>query len=298
MSIIKNLKFAVLVFICGLVLFACASVSRHEQLLSAALSTSPLKSDGTCTDAIFVVEKYPVASAGLSPESIAIFDWNIYKGSLEGWDSDFLRLSDGIDIVLLQEASLDERMEAVLQQQNLHWSLNNAFFYQGNETGVLLASAVPPIANCGQRTREPIIGIPKTILIARYAIKNSEKELLVANIHGINITLGTGSYQKQFDELETILRKHDGPLIVAGDFNNWSDARTTIMMNLANRLFLQKIAFADELRTTFLGGPVDQILYRGLNPLNSQVHLVDSSDHRPISVRFRLAGYETALSNI
>ena len=83
MSIIKSLKFAVLVFICGLVLFACASVSRHEQLLSVAFSTSPLKSDGTCTDAIFVVEKYPVASAGLSPESIVIFDWNIYKGSLD-----------------------------------------------------------------------------------------------------------------------------------------------------------------------------------------------------------------------
>lgn len=276
-------------FICCLILFACASVPRHEQLLSTEFSSSPQKSDGTCTESIFVVEKKLVSTAALSPESISIFDWNIYKGSLEGWDNDFLRLSAGKDIVLLQEASLDERMEEVLRQQNLYWNLNNAFLHKGNETGVLLASTIPSIASCGQRTREPIVGVPKTILIARYAIKNSEEELLVANIHGINITLGTASYQKQFDDLETILQKHNGPLIVAGDFNNWSDGRSAIMTNLANRLSLQKLTFEDELRTTFFGDPVDQIFYRGLKPLNFEVHLVESSDHHPISVNFRLS---------
>ena len=42
---------------------------------------------------IVAVEKGNVSTVGLSPENISIFDWNIYKGSLEGWDSDFLRLS-------------------------------------------------------------------------------------------------------------------------------------------------------------------------------------------------------------
>jgi endonuclease/exonuclease/phosphatase (EEP) superfamily protein YafD len=184
---------------------------------------------------------------------------------------------------------LTEKMEAVLQQQNLNWNLNNAFFYRGNATGVLLASVIAPLASCGQRTREPVIGIPKTVLFARYAIKHSDTELLVVNVHGINITLGTGTYQKQFNELAAVLQKHDGPLIVAGDFNHWNDGRIEIIANLVKEVGLQKVSFDEERRTTFLGEYVDQIFYRGLIPIRSRGYSVDSSDHNPISVRFRLA---------
>lgn len=273
--------------LCGIILSACASVSQHEQFLSAGVHQALQKSDGTCTESV-VTEKKTGMIAGLAPDNISIIDWNIYKGSLEGWDRDFLRLSDGKDIILLQEASLTKRMQEVLQQQNLHWILNNAFQYEEHETGVLLASAIPAISSCGQRTREPLIGIPKTILVSRYVIENSKKELLVANIHGINITLGTGSYREQFEDLERILQKHIGPLVVAGDFNNWSDERAGIIFDFAKRLSLQQLAFADEVRTTFFGDAVDHIFYRGLVPLNHMVHPVDSSDHNPISVNFRL----------
>ncbi len=288
----KTIKPLLIIGIFCILLSACASVLPQEQFLSGGIHTLPQKSDGTCTESVVTTAKDSVVISGLSPDNISFFDWNIYKGSLEGWDSDFLHLSGGKDIILLQEASLDERLQEVLQQQNLYWNLNNAFLYREHETGVLLASKIPTIASCGQRTNEPLIGIPKTILIAKYAIENSEKELLVANIHGINFTLGTGSYREQFDGLERILQNHDGPLVVAGDFNNWSDGRSVIISDMANRLSLQKLAFEEENRTIFFGDPVDHIFYRGLKALDYKAHSVDSSDHNPISVSFQLPSVE------
>ncbi len=289
---LKTIKPLLIIGIFCILLSACASVLPQEQFLSAGIHTPPQKSDGTCTESVVTTAKDSVVISGLSPDNISFFDWNIYKGSLEGWDSDFLHLSGGKDIILLQEASLDERLQEVLQQQNLYWNLNNAFLYREHETGVLLASTIPAITSCGQRTKEPIIGIPKTILIAKYAIKDSDKELLVANIHGINFTLGTGSYQEQFDGLERILKNHNGPLVVAGDFNNWSDGRSVIISDMVNRLSLETLQFEDENRTTFFGDPVDHIFYRGLKPLDYKVYSVDSSDHNPISVSFQLPGVE------
>lgn len=287
MRVFKNIKPKVLCIIACIVFSVCASALTYGRLLSAGLSFPQ-----SCTEEFLTADKGLVSTAGLSPESISLFDWNIYKGSRKGWDDDFLRLSDGKDIILLQEASLDERLQELLQRRNLYWDLNNAFFNKGQRTGVLSASTRQPMASCGQRTSEPLIGVPKTVLIARYAIEGSKEELLVANIHGINITLGTGSYQQQFDQLGDILKNHKGPLLVAGDFNNWSDGRSTIVAELAERLSLQKINFGGERRTTFFGDPVDQIYYRGLQPLQSAVHLVKSSDHNPISATFRLARIE------
>jgi len=90
-----------------------------------------------------------------------------------------------------------------------------------------------------------------------------------------------------FKQREPLLN-HSGPLILAGDFDNWSDGRSAIIVKLINRLSLQAVSFDGERRVKFLGEPVDHILYRGLKPLNREVHLVKSSDHNPISVSFRL----------
>jgi len=215
-------------------------------------------------------------------------NWNIYKGQRREWDADLLKLSQLKDIILLQEAQLNDELQEILQQENLYWNLNSAFMINGMETGVLVASATPPIKSCGLRVSEPIIGVPKTILISSYTITGSKENLLVANIHGINISLGIGAYQEQLDSLQNVLKKHDGPIILAGDFNNWSEERTAIMMSLAESLALQALSFDDDGRTTFFGDPVDQILYRGLEPVTHRVHKVTSSDQNPISVTFRL----------
>ena len=231
---------------------------------------------------------------GLAPESISVLDWNIYKGQRQKWKADFLRLSQEKDLVFLQEAPLNTQLQKLLHGNNLYWNMNSAFKYKGVETGVLVASKVPPLESCGLRSTEPVIGLPKTILISSYVIAGSTEKLLAANIHGINFSLGIGAYQEQLDALRDILLKHDGPIILAGDFNNWSEKRTAIMSGFAESLALQTLVFDNEDRTTFFGDPVDHILYRGLEPVTSAVHLVTSSDHNPISVTFRLTRTQDA----
>jgi len=86
-------------------------------------------------------------------------------------------------------------------------------------------------------------------------------------------------------------------MILAGDFNNWSEKRTRIMDYLTKNLSLQALEINDEGLTTFLGDPVDHIFYRGLEVVTHAVHTVTSSDHNPISVTFRLAQSQTALES-
>ncbi len=292
----KNLKPTLFSLILCCVISGCVYISGQGPLISETMDLPPGQNSGICTTSVFDVEQMPELLPGLSPDSISILDWNIHKGRRKGWDIDFMRLSDGKDIIFLQEAALNEKLQEMLQQQNLYWNLNSAIRLKGIETGVLLASTVQAIASCGQRTSEPIIRVPKTILISKYEIENSKKTLLVVNIHAINITLGTKIYREQFDALQIILQKHDGPIILAGDFNNWCKRRNEIMTDLAEKLALHILTIEDDHRTIFFGDPVDHILYRGLKPLSYEVHPVTTSDHNPISVTFRLAG--TAVETI
>lgn len=268
---------------------SCTFVPEQEQLVSSKIDGHLSRSNGMCTKSL-ISDGWNTTTPlpGLSPDSISILNWNIYKEQRGGWESDFERLSKDKEIILLQEAFLNERLLDVLYQKNLYWDLNSAFRYKGVETGVLMASTIQPIGSCGLRHNELVIGPPKTILVSMYDISHSSDKLLVANIHGINFTLGTGAYSKQIGDLRDILQKHEGPLILAGDFNNWSKTRTFIMGLLIDELSLQILAFDDEGRTTFFGDPVDHIFYRGLEVITQEIYPVTSSDHNPISVTFRL----------
>lgn len=252
-----------------------------QQVLEVAASTG---SEDTLTRRQVAV--YPTR---LNSENIAILNWNIYKGQMENWDEDLLRLSEDQDIVLLQEASLNEDLQEILKGQGMFWRLNNAFTYKGDETGVMTASKTRPLNTFGLRHIEPLIRTPKTILVSRYQLSDTSQTLLVANIHGINFTLGTGAYEKQLEEMQDILAKHTGPLIVAGDFNNWSSERTDIMNEMAERLQLNRLECRSGTQTTVLGSSIDHIFYRGLEPFASAALQVTSSDHNPITVQFRVA---------
>jgi len=249
------------------------------------------KSRGSCNKISPDISNHDVSIAvkGINPDKIAILNWNIYKGQLQGWQSDLLFLSRASDIILLQEASNSKQMRGFLRLQNLNWNYNSAFKYMGVETGVLVASAIEPLYSCGLRQDEPMIGVPKTALINIYPVKGISEKLLVANVHGINITLGTKAYKKQFSELQNILLQHQGPMVVAGDFNNWSEKRKTIVDALVENLALTLFPFENENRTIVLGDPVDHVLFRGLDPIAHELHDVISSDHNPISVTFRLS---------
>ena len=229
------------------------------------------------------------AVSALDPEGFSLMSWNVLKGRRQGWGKDFLRLSQGSDVILLQEAYLTKELRSTLRSAKMRWKLATAIRYWGTESGVLTASEIAPEVICMHRFDEPLLNTPKTSLFTRFSISSQRTYLVIINVHAVNFTVYTAYYQNYWQELETILESHDGPLIVAGDFNTWSAERLAIVANMARRLRLQPVRFEPDRRTRFFGQVVDHVYYRGLMPSKATVHEVATSDHNPIQVTFKLA---------
>lgn len=239
-------------------------------------------------------EKLPVeniktrANQGLNPENIAFLNWNIYKGDGENWQKDLSAFAKSHDVMTIQEAYLDDELTGLLTSNELNWSMNKAFYLSGYAAGVMTAAKSNATHSCGFKIKEPIIRVPKSTLVSYYSIKGFDKQLLVANIHGINFTLGMETYREQMQQLFSSIESHDGPMIVAGDFNSWSDERMDEVDRLVNKLALSSLDYPVNNKTHVFGNAIDHVFYRQLEPVSNQVWQVTSSDHNPISVNFRL----------
>ncbi len=226
--------------------------------------------------------------AALDSNGFSLLSWNMQKGMREGWEEDFRRLSYNKDLLIIQEASLTDVMKSLLQEKHHHWDLALAFEYRDNKTGVLTASIVEPSFLCTFRNKEPLIRIPKTILITRYPLSDGNQVVMVANVHLINYTLTVSHLRDQLEQLETILSKHQGPLIVSGDFNTWNDERVAVVDTIASSLDLKAVTFSENYRSTVFGHNVDHIYYRGLELIKALSVKLTTSDHNPLIVKFRL----------
>jgi len=235
----------------------------------------------------------PVSAVpALNPRHISLLNWNIYKAQEENWAADFRTLIKEQNLVLIQEAINRPEVTSALRQQQPWWQLNTGFYYEGRETGVLTASSTPAIFSCGIRTVEPLIRIPKTVLINLYPIANSQQALLVANLHGINFTLGTDTYAEQLSAMTFVISQHSGPVIIAGDFNSWNAARNEVITTAFQKLSLKKLAYENHNRVKIFGYALDHVFYRGLEVISEETLSVTSSDHNPVRVIFALHATE------
>jgi endonuclease/exonuclease/phosphatase (EEP) superfamily protein YafD len=121
-----------------------------------------------------------------------------------------------------------------------------------------------------------------------YPLAGVEARLLVVNAHLVNFSGSGGEYRRQVRALEVLLGSHEGPLIVAGDFNTWSDGRLGAVAAMAGRLGLEEVVFTEGSPVVFFGRHVDHVYYRGLQVRRARVAPVASSDHRPLLVEFSL----------
>jgi endonuclease/exonuclease/phosphatase (EEP) superfamily protein YafD len=234
----------------------------------------------------------------LNPERISVLNWNIYKGQRENWAEDFRRYSYKHDVVMIQEAYLQDELRAILDDRDQYWAMNAAFDYEDSVTGVMTVSSVKPVSLCGQRIAEPLIRLPKTSLVSYYPIAGMNQNLLVANIHGINFTLGVAAYQEQLDNIYQLMKQHNGPIVFAGDFNTWSDERMQIVEQFAQSLSLESLDYTNHNRTSVFGNALDHVFYRGLEPVEHDTWHVTSSDHNPTRVSFRVKGTTAAETSI
>ena len=225
---------------------------------------------------------------GVNPLGFRLLIWNSYKGWSKTWQGDLDRLSSLSDVVVLQEAYLTEALQNMLDNKPFSWDIAEAFTLHNVKTGVLTAARVMPDFLCTFRTPEPLSKIPKTALITRYPFTGSDVYLVIVNIHMINFALDLRAYRAQLRKIVAVVSHHSGPLVITGDFNTWNDKRWKILAETMQELGLKEVDFAADRRTTFMEHTVDHIFYRKLKPLNAVTEKVNTSDHNPMLVTFRL----------
>ncbi len=227
-------------------------------------------------------------TGGINPSSFTVLSWNSHRGGHEDWNRDLVTLGSGADIILLQEAALEPALDTQFDLGANQWLMATAFELDQKEIGVMSAARVVPQAFCVAREPEPLFKIPKIGLAAAYPLAGLETSLLVVNIHIVNYTINVDAVQRQIGALEQIVRAHQGPVIVAGDFNTWNDEREQLVYQKMIDLGMNQVAFEPDHRVSFFNHKVDGVFYRGLEVMKSLSHQVESSDHNPLEVHFRL----------
>lgn len=231
---------------------------------------------------------YPAALA----ETFRLLVWNVQKGASDAWIGDFRTLSAGSDLVLLQEAKLHDEFSSGIAALP-RWDMVQAWQWRRQPTGVLTASDALPLSVRALEHREPLLRTDKSALVTEYRIAGSAHTLMVANIHAINFTVDTRAFRAQLAAVADLLDEHEGPVILSGDLNTWRAERQAIVEEIAQALALQAVHFEGQ-RKQFRRYPLDHVYYRGLEPLEAAVTEVDSSDHNPLHVTFRIAGTAAA----
>ena len=269
----------------------CIRIPEESWTVSRRSSFETRRLTAECTAACLApsVPALTAPTPTLNADGFSLLSWNIFKGNKEGWAEDFKKLSRNADILSLQEAYLTNSLKKMLEQEQYQWDMTATLEYRQIEAGVLTAARIAPNFTCAFRETEPITRIPKSVLISRYPLSGTTLELLVANIHAINFTIGTSVFQKQIDRLEGLLAKCRGPLIISGDFNTWTSGRMSRVNAMVQRLGLTAVRFDENHRSKFFGHDVDHVYYRGLEAKNAATPIVSTSDHNPLTVVFKLA---------
>jgi endonuclease/exonuclease/phosphatase (EEP) superfamily protein YafD len=229
------------------------------------------------------------ASAGaLDRSPFRVVIWNIHKQGDPGWREDMTAFAAENDVMLLQEAVLEPALRDIVDSVGLRWVMASSFLYDGSDIGVLTVTRVPPIATCTQRVLEPYLRIPKSAVISWLRIAGTRQTLAVVNVHAINFDPFIDEYRAQLGALVDTLAAHQGPIVFAGDFNTWSEARDHALGDAVARLGMTELELGVDRRATFLGRHVDHMFVRGVEIVDAIAIPVTSSDHNPVQATLRI----------
>lgn len=228
------------------------------------------------------------AADALDRRPLRVLIWNIHKQGDSGWQRDLSAFAAANDVMLLQEAALQQPLRNILDDSGLRWVMASSFLFDAGDIGVLTATRIAPVASCTQRVVEPLIRIPKSAVISWLRIAGSRETLAIVNVHSITFELSLDVYRAQLEALADALAGHRGPIIFAGDFNTWNDARDRVMAETAARLGLIELDLRVDQRAVFFGRHLEHIFIRGLQMVDVGAIPVTSSDHNPVAATLRI----------
>ncbi|WP_392562074.1 endonuclease/exonuclease/phosphatase family protein [Orbus sturtevantii] len=225
----------------------------------------------------------------VSANKLNILVWNIFKQKRLDCLNVLANYMDKTELILLQEAQTTTSLLNLINQHKKIADHVPAYSINKIHTGVMSIANVIPISSLSFKENEPLIRIPKSALATQYLLPHTQDTLLVANIHAVNFSFGIKIYRQQIRILLNQLKTHQGPVILAGDFNAWSRKRKHLLYSLVRNINLKPVNFTTDIRKKFMGSPLDFIFYRGLKVEQAEIIHTKASDHNPLLVSFILA---------
>ncbi|QDX29124.1 endonuclease/exonuclease/phosphatase family protein [Dickeya poaceiphila] len=219
---------------------------------------------------------------------LRIMVWNIFKQQRTNWLSVLKHFGENTQLMLLQEAQSTPELIRFATTHYLYADQVPAFALPPHPSGVMTLSSAQPMYCFPLREREPLIRLAKSALITVYSLRNG-RLLMAINIHAVNFSLGVEAYINQLETIGEQLKRHQGPVIMAGDFNAWSRPRVSALYRFVQRMGLDEVLFSDDQRRRTFGRPLDFVFYRELDVTNSSVLVTNASDHNPLLVEFDVA---------
>jgi len=224
-------------------------------------------------------------------EHINVLCWNVAKLSKK---NDFLEYlanivrEEDINFLALQEfkKSLTENINFL----NFSYILAPNIETKKNAFGVLSAFKIPCQNSLAllSNQQELKFSTHKSALICIYKI-NQNTKLMFVNIHAINF-VPNKIFIQELNNIKKYIKNHEGPLIIAGDFNTWNKQRILTLENFKKELMLTKVTYSDNssIKKIF-SNHLDYIFFKKLKfcyskALKSEFY----SDHNPLIAHFEL----------
>ena len=244
-----------------------------------------------------IIHKVHSGSTSLNRDSIAVLSWNIAKNNYDpNWSKDFRAIIEQYrpDKIFLQEVRLRAGIAEIPELSKMGWAFAPNFIDTSNNTysGILIATQADRTSSQAIVTKhyEPVSVTPKVSLFTKYSLPNRAENLLAVNTHLINF-VSLSKFQAQLQEMELIIKEHQGGVILAGDFNTWNKPRWLMLSQMAARLNLTPVSFTvkdtKKIKSFLLSPPLDYIFYRGFTQKPNTAKVIDnitSSDHNPLLV--------------
>lgn len=188
--------------------------------------------------------------------------------------------------LLFQEAKLALENEWRVKE----WSYALAPNIQTNRFvfGVLTASqrAFANTKAMLSQKREATFATHKSYMLSQHPLADGQT-LLIVNVHAINF-VSAQYFLAEIEMLKAELLNHQGPLIVAGDFNVWNQQRRLYLQKFCRDIGLKEAYMSDAQHIkAFRHYPLDFIFYRDLWVKEAlAINIPEVSDHNPIYARF------------
>jgi len=225
------------------------------------------------------------------PDIFGVLCWNVHKKNSK--DPEFKPFLERmiqekeIDLLLFQEANFRDDNHFTLPYFAFDAAAN--LEYRGEFYGVLSASRTESKHAQAYLSegRESLIGPHKSLLLSTYSFEDGS-ELLILNVHAINFRENQ-RYHKELERFLKLMLDHEGPMIIAGDFNSWNKKRMHKLHEIREKLALYTVPFkqTDKVKS-FMGNHLDFIFYRGVEIVDFSVDREQGlSDHNPLFARFR-----------